>query len=74
MSQREIPYWKARDRIIERRRSKTERLRPDVGPGAVVLGLSLPQQEPRRLADAVQKHQVTLVARQVRMEALLIRI
>ena len=54
---------------MERKSRKTERLRPEVGPGATLDGLSLPQQDDSSEPAAVQKHQVALVAMHVKMEA-----
>jgi len=50
-------------------KSKTERFLPDDAPGAIVLGLSLPQQAPINDDAAEQKQKVTLVTIQVTREA-----
>jgi hypothetical protein len=49
--------------------NNTERLRPDVAEGGSEEGLSFPQQLDRSEAVAVQKHQVTPVATQVKSDA-----
>lgn len=53
---------------MERKSKKTERLRPEVGPGATLDGLSLPQQDDSSEPAAVQKHQAALEAIHVIME------
>lgn len=35
---------------METNKSRTDRLRPELAPGGIVLGLSFPQQEDKRLA------------------------
>jgi hypothetical protein len=51
--------------------NKTDRLRPEEAPGATEEGLSLPQQELKREAAAVQKHHVAPVMTQVIIEAMI---
>ena len=44
-------------------------MRPDVGPAAVVEGLSLPQHDDNNEPAAVQQHQAALVMRHVSSDA-----
>eukprot|EP00539_Tryblionella_compressa_P013397 CAMPEP_0178824892 /NCGR_PEP_ID=MMETSP0746-20121128/5923_1 /TAXON_ID=913974 /ORGANISM="Nitzschia punctata, Strain CCMP561" /LENGTH=78 /DNA_ID=CAMNT_0020486605 /DNA_START=152 /DNA_END=385 /DNA_ORIENTATION=- len=53
-------------------KSNTDRFRPEEAPGATVEGLSLPQQELKSDAAAVQKHQVAPVMTQVTSEAIFV--
>jgi hypothetical protein len=52
---------------MARHKIKTERFLPDDAPGAIVLGLSLPQHAPINDARAEPKQKVTLVATQEKM-------
>ena len=54
---------------MEKMRSKTDRLRPEVALGATEEALSLPQHDEKRLATAEQKQKPALVAKHVAIEA-----
>lgn len=54
---------------MEIKRRKTDRFRPDRGLGGTLDGLSLPQQDEKSEAAAVQKHQAALAATHVSIEA-----